>query len=392
MARWKSQALAAGLAAGLVLGGCDLGDEASRPPQLGARSGDEDATSQLGFPVRATKNTVRVGGADAAADAAGVASALFPATSNGTRPDAVVLVEGGDWQSGIAAGVLAGDPIGAPILLTDGDELPPVSEDTLERLRPRGARLARGAQVIRIGSGTARPGDLKTAVIEGASPYERAARIDRFFAAARGKASANVVVASGEQAEWAMPAAAWAAFSGDAVLFTERDSLPAATRRALEQHDDPNVYVLGPESVISRGVERQLEGVAREVHRIEGRDPVRNAIAFARYERGNFGWAIRQPGYSFTIANSSRPLDAAAAASLTATGVPSVLLLNDSASRLAEPLAFYLLNLQPGFERDARDVAFSRIWLLGDESALSVAAQAQLDQLSQLIPVRVDEP
>ena len=76
---------------------------------MGVRASDEQAAEKLGFPSTATRNTVRVGGGDAAADAAGVASALFPATTEADRPTAVVLVDQGDWQSAVA-GVGAGGP------------------------------------------------------------------------------------------------------------------------------------------------------------------------------------------------------------------------------------------------------------------------------------------
>ena len=58
-----------------ALAGCSLGDGDDRPPQLGTKSGDEDAAAKLGFPSTATKNTIRVGGGDAAADAAARAMA-----------------------------------------------------------------------------------------------------------------------------------------------------------------------------------------------------------------------------------------------------------------------------------------------------------------------------
>ena len=184
----------------LVLGaipGCSLGDEPSTPPQLGPSSGDEEAAAKLGFPASATKNTIRVGGGDAAADAAGVANAVFPGTSTANRPTAVVLVDSKDWQAGVTASVLTASPIGAPLLLSDGDELPAVTADTIERLKPKGSDLSKDAQVIRIGDAPARPDGLKAAVIEGKDPYARAAAIDRFFSAARGRPSPNVIVASG---------------------------------------------------------------------------------------------------------------------------------------------------------------------------------------------------
>ena len=64
---------------------------------------DEQAAEKLGFPSTATRNTVRVGGSDAVADAAGVAGALYPATGDSDRPTAVVLVDQDDWATAIAA-------------------------------------------------------------------------------------------------------------------------------------------------------------------------------------------------------------------------------------------------------------------------------------------------
>ena len=43
-----------------------------------------------------------------------------------------------------------------------------------------------------------------------------------------------------------MPAAAWAARSGDPVLFTGRNQVPSATLAALRRHAAATVYVLGP--------------------------------------------------------------------------------------------------------------------------------------------------
>jgi hypothetical protein len=378
------------------LGGCSLGDEetSSRPPQLGVEAEDEEAAEELGFPSSATRNTIRVGGSDAAADAAGVAKALFPATGTSDRPTAVVLVDQDDWQSGIAASILTGPPIGAPILLSDGDELPAVTEDTLERLAPRGSDLSEDAQVIRIGPDVARPEGFKTALIQGESAFERAAAIDRFFSAARGRPSNDVVLYSGERAEWAMPAASWAARSGDAVLPVKASSIPRPVARALAAHERPNVYLLGPERVISEQVAGELRErkLARSVNRIEGETPVENAIAFARYEKGDFGWRVNIPGYNFAIASTTRPADAGAAAPLGTRGVFAPLLLTDDPEHLPEPLESYLLSVQPGYEGDPRDAVYNRAWILGDDTAISVRQQAQVDTVTELIPVQPTAP
>ena len=378
----------------MLFAGCSTSDDDSRPPQLGVKATDEQAAEKLGFPSSATRNTVRVGGSDAASDAAGVAGALYPATDDADRPTAIVLVDQDDWATAISASVLVGRPIGAPILLTDGANMPPVTQDVLDRLKPKGSDLSKDAQVIRVGPDVARPEGYKTALIEGDNEFERAAAIDRFFSAARVKPSNDVVIFSADEAEFAMPAAAWAARSGDAALPVRRDAIPAPIAKALREHSRPNVFVLGPESVISKQVVTQLKErkLARDVRRIEGPNPVENAIAFARYEKGDFGWGVVVPGYNFTVASTTRPADAAAAAALATRGVFAPLLLSDDAAKLPKPLEDYFLSVQPGYENDPAQAVYNRAWVLGDDKAISVPQQATLDQLTELIPVQTNAP
>jgi hypothetical protein len=248
--------------------------------------------------------------------------------------------------------------------------------------------------VIRIGDEPPAPGDLKTAVIRGRNRYERAAAIDRYWSTARGEPSGDVVIASGEQPEWAMPAAAWAAFSGDTVLFTERDRLPAATVRALRAHSRPSIFILGPERVISRRVARALRRLGR-VNRIGGRAerPVDGAIAFATYSKGDFGWDANQPGHNFSLASVDRPADAAAAAPLATNGVFAPLLLTNSSKRLPRALESYLLSVQSGyFPEQGPTGVFNRVWILGDDGVLGIAAQGRLDEITAVVPVRVTRP
>src|SRR5205085_2836123 len=152
------------------------------------------------------RNTVRVGGGDAVADLAGVASAVFPATTANDRPDAVALVDKNDWRGAIAASVLDAQPLGAPLLASDGSTLPAATLDVIARFKPHGADLARDAQVIRIGPNPPAPPGLKSGKVAGSNAYATAAAIDRFFTAIRGKPSPHVIAASGEQAAYAMPA------------------------------------------------------------------------------------------------------------------------------------------------------------------------------------------
>jgi hypothetical protein len=382
------------LAAVCLLGGsCSIGDDGPDAPQpIGVGAGDDGAARNLGFPLAATRNTTRVGGGDAIADVAGVASAVWPATSETTRPSAVVLVDKDNWQGGIAAAVLAGGPIGAPLLLSDGGELPTVSAETLERLDPKGSDLTNDAEVIRIGSRPPQPDGRRTVTIDGADVYELAAEIDRFQAVAQGEPSDDVIIASGERAEYALPAAAMSARSGDATLLAARDELPLPTVEALERHEQPDVFVLGPESVIGRGVERKLRPLARRVQRVEGPTPVQNAIEFARFESGGFGWGAEVPGQNFTVISTARPLDAVGAASLATNGVFAPLLLTDDPETLPRSLESYLLDVQPGFEDDPNLSVFNHVWLLGDDETISLAQQGRIDEITALIPVQFNQP
>jgi hypothetical protein len=360
-------------------------------PQISVQSGDTSATAELGFPVSATRNTTRVAGADPVADVAGAVSAVFPATSTDNRPHAVAIVDKTNWQGAIAASVLMANPLGIPILLSDGSSLPSVSRDALKRLQPAGSPLAENAQIIRIGDASAQVAGYRTAVVPGTDIYEVAAGIDRFFSVARAKPTHDVVVASGEQPAFAMPAAAWAARSGDSVLFVKHDAVPAFTRSALKRHGDPNIWVLGPSSAIGPQAIKALQKLGH-VHRIDGITPVENAIAFTKFQSHGFGWGITTPGQNFTVANVSRPADAAGAAVLGTSGVFAPLLLTDRSQPLPTPLENYFLDVQPGFQSNPNAGVFNHVWILGDDRTVSVATQGRLDTITELVPVQTRNP
>jgi hypothetical protein len=362
-----------------------------KAPQISAKSTDKSAATKLGFPVSATKNTTRVAGADSAADVAGAVSAVFPSTSTDNHPHAVALVDARDWQAAVAASVLMARPLVIPTLLSSGGGLPVVSSDTLARLRPGGSPLAGNAQIIRIGDTAARPGSYRKAIIPGSDPYQVAAGVDKFFSVARGKPASDVIVTSGEQAGFAMPAAAWAARSGDSVLFVRQGTIPPATAQALRLHQHPNIWVLGPASAVGDAVFKQL-GKYGSAQRIEGPTPVQNAIAFTRYGRHGFGWDINTPGQNFTLASTTRPADAAAAAALADGGTFAPLLLTDVAAQLPASLDSFFQDVQPGYQNNPNSGVFNHVWILGDDSTVSVGAQGRLDTITQLVPVQGTNP
>ncbi|HST42003.1 MAG TPA: cell wall-binding repeat-containing protein [Conexibacter sp.] len=388
----------AGLLLSLTTGlaACGGGDDGGRTttivaPQIGSSGDEPEAVQQLGFPAFATKNTTRVGGADAIANAAAIARAVYPGGAPNTQPPAVAVVDQDSWQAGVAAAVLMSRPLRAPILLTDGRSLPQASEEALRALAPTGVGALGGMQVVRVGSNTPAPAGYRSTTIEGEEPAALAAAVDRFQSAASGRATKTVMVVSSDDPAFAMPAAAYAAKSGTPILFVSRDTIPGATFAALQAHGRPRMFLLGPETVISARVERALRGLGR-VTRISGEDAVRNAIAFARYSDGSFGWGVVDPGHGLVFANDRRPADAAAAAPLSASGTYGPLLLLDDATTLPLPLGEYLLDIQPGYERDPVRGVYNHAWLIGDEAAITLPVQSRIDSLLEISPVRTSAP
>jgi hypothetical protein len=381
---------AAVLLVALVVAGCgrnsDTPDQHRTTPTTGAKGTETTAAQDLGFPTFATKNTTRIGGADAIADAAAAARAVYTGASRISRPQAVVLADDSDWRVGLAASVLMGAPIRAPLLYAHGaDKLPPATQNALTALAPRGSKDAGGAQVIRIGDVPELNGT-KTTDLRGAGAFALARAIDAFQAAARGTTSDRVLVVGADAPEYAMPAAAWAAKAGDPILFTRRDSVPEDTRAAIAAHQQPKIYVLGPPSAVSDKALAQLKKLG-SVTRIAGTTPAASSVAFARFVDGAFGWGVVDPGHGFVFADARRPADAAAAAPLSASGSYGPLLVTDNPDKLPTTVQSYLLDVQPGYTRDPVRGVYNHGWIIGDENAVSVAVQSQIDALLEIVPV-----
>ena len=387
------------LAACALVAGCGGKATTLIVTRTSAASSPVTVAAGIGFPVLATKNTTRVSGSDPVADAAGVALAVYPSAAPRTHPTAVTVAPSDDWQAAIASSVLMAPPIRAPVLLSPRAALPAVTQNALNLLAPTGAGPLAGAQLVRIGDVPTIKG-LRAAAVSGRGPYALAAAIDRFDSAAAGKPSPDVVIASGDDPAYAMPAAGWAAESGNPVLFVTSSGVPPATQQALISHQRPHIYVLGPPSVIPNRVLAQLRRYGT-VHRIQGADAAANSVAFAVYRDppcpfgqpcahvpGSFGWAMRSPGHGYTLINSGRPLDAAASAALSASGSYGPQLVLSSADELPSAvLNFFLDYATPGYTQEGPTAAvYNHGWVIGDPSTISVSVQAEMDSLLEVVP------
>jgi ell wall binding domain 2 (CWB2) len=340
----------------------------------------------LGFPLVATRNTTRISGPDPTADAAAAALATHPPAPEAAPLGAATLVPDDDWQSGIAASVLAGPPLRIPVLISQHSAVPDATSQALAQLNPRGVGRSGGIAVFSAG-GAAAPSGLHSEKLQGDSPAQIANSIDQLRQRLVRTEPPHILVVSSEEGGYAMPAAAWAARSGDPVLFSGRNQVPSATLAALRRHAAAAVYVVGPESVISKAAVSQIARVAASVQRVGTDGAAENALLFARYSNGSFGWNINDPGHGMELANADRPLDAAAAASLASTGKWGPLLLTEEADSLPPQLKGFLLDIKPGYATNPTRAVYNHIWLMGDATAIGGKVQAEVDELAELAPI-----
>ncbi len=345
----------------------------------------------------ATRNTTRLGGADTAADAAAVARAVYPGLTPATRPQVVVIVNDRDWLGALAASVLSSAPTSAPILFSEGETLPAVTRETLEAMHPLGAPTLGGAQVIRIGTSAAVPRGLLAQTIDAAVPSSAAEDIEHVMSTLdHGSAPQQaIVLAANTASALAMPAAGLAAESGAPILFVTSTRVSAPTASVLTVLHHPTIYVIDPATIGAHTLhELRHYGPVRSITSahlpIAGHMAVQNAIEVARFTDGTFGWGVKEPGHGLVFANEGRPLDAPAAALLSATGDYGPLLLFSVATQVPSGLVDYLSDLQPAYTsapqfQPVRGV-YNHGWLIGDEQAISAVSQAEIDSMLEISP------
>ena len=373
------------LVAALVAVGCGREVRSDDPSQPALLAPGNREQKNLGFPETATKNTTRVPGTDPTQTAAAVARAVFPDPAR--KPSAVTIVDSSDWRVALAASALMAKPFNAPILFSDGTNLPGPSKSALDVLAPTGAKAAGNAQIIRVGN-VARPSGYKSTDLAGGSPLAQTRAIAGLIRSARPGVASKIIIASSDDPSFAMPAAAYVAKTGDPILFVTRDEIPPETRAALAALKGlakPRIFMLGPSKLISPKVTKQLKrfGIVR---RTGGQDPVTNAIEFARYHNGEFGWGIVTPGHGMVFMRTGRPLYAAAAAPLSGAGSYGPLFLLDDAVRFPGPLQSQLLDTQPAYRTNPVAGVYNHGWIIGSRESISVPVQARIDALLEIAP------
>ncbi|MFD0682055.1 MULTISPECIES: cell wall-binding repeat-containing protein [unclassified Paenibacillus] len=387
------------VATALSLTGC-FNNEKSSMSQEGHTMGNmgQPITAQSqqaaasNMPWIASKNTTRINTNDAAEAAALISKTLWMATADDNRPGGIVLANPKDWQTTLVSADLIHNPNNGPVLFVNKDGIPEATLNEIKRLKPKGVEMNKGIQVILVGDLDPTVEDqvkalgLKTDKIAGGNPAAIAKAVDAYYTNVTKENPPSVIVGSMDSKEYTMPAVNWIAHMPEPLLYVKKDELPQETIDALKTRGGKaNIYILGPESVVSANVQNQL-GQYGKVVRISGNDPYENAVAFAKYKdpMTDFGWGITTPGHNFSFVNNDSSLLALAAAPLSHLGKHAPLLWTKK-DKMPDSVMSYVMSVQPKYKQSPSEGPYNHAWLTGSEDALSSTAQGEIDSMLEIV-------
>jgi hypothetical protein len=376
----------------VFLSGCTLGDQ-SGTTGLSGNTSAKDFARGTGSPALATKNTIRIPGEDPVGNAAGSALTVYPSNNPTTRPKVVTVAEKNDWRAALALSVLSARPLEAPMLLSEKDDVPDITQSAFDALNPTSATIP--GLVLKpkaIVAGNAKVPEKVPRIHLANDTYEKLSlSIDALWTKITGgKPSREVIITTADPAfkRYALPAGPLAAKTASPIFYVNHDTVPRATLRAIEVHKKPTIYVVGPPKAVSDTLLKRLKRFGRVV-RIGGPTPADNAVQVAAYTdpQSGWGWGIVNPGHGLVVMNSHHEMDIAAATTLSSGAAFGPLMLNSQANMLDKALRNYLLDIQPGFIDDPSNGVYNRAWLLGNEVSLSASLQAEIDKLCEIVQI-----
>lgn len=339
-----------------------------------------------------TKNVTRIDSDDPVKVAVQTSQIIWPATSNENRPSTVLIGMKENWKVNLPAVKLIHHPNNGPLLYAEKDQIPEPTVKELQRLKPMGSSSNEGVQVILVGDFSEevtkklKTLGLKVDAITGSEPAEMAKKIDAYYAnASDGKLPPGVIVGSIDEIKYTIPAANWIAHMPEALLYVKKDQIPKATQEALQNRKKKaNIYVLGPESVISKDVEKKLQQYGKVV-RISGNTPEDNAISFAKYKdtKTKFGWGVTEPGHGLTFVRLSSIETILPTAAFAHLGKHAPLLVMQKAELTAAQHE-YLMSLQPKFTDDPTIGPYNHAYVIGSEKSIPFDTQGMIDQMLEI--------
>lgn len=348
-----------------------------------------------------TPNTVRLGGLTPVQQAIAITQATYPATVDGARPHAVILVRVDRQAEAMAAASrLTHFPSNAPVLYAEEDRIPPETLAEIRRLDPDGSAFDANTQLYLVGDFNPRisrllrdEAGLKVREFRANHPAELAEKLDRWSTTVHGTRPQPVAIVQLRNMATGLPVVAWNAHMGHAIAFVDGEVIPKATRRMLQRRwrGESFMYLMGSEGVISEAVQQALSRYGH-VQRIAGADAYSVSATFAGFRDAgrtsgfgpgtwprDFGWGIAEAGHNFTFV---RPEDWQAAVTgsvLSHLGKHGPMLLVRS-NGVPEAVRRYLDAIRPSLTVP-KDQLLNHGWVLGPPSAIGSQAQSQIEGL-----------
>ncbi|WP_395761152.1 cell wall-binding repeat-containing protein [Bacillus sp. 3G2] len=360
-----------------------MNQEVTAPKEMNEEASNDLLTTSL-------KNVTRLNASDPLQMAVLTSQTIWPATHKENQPGAIILVPVNEWQLGIASADLIHHPNNGPILFIEKEKVPEMTLKEIQRLNPLGTKD--GTQIMVMGDVGAsileQLKEYKVKQIKETDPAIFAKDVDKEYADITGSYPNSVIIGSSEEEGrlYTTPAVNWISHMPEPLLYTEKDKVPEATIEALKMRKDKvNIYVLGPEKIISKTVEKELSKYGK-VTRISGETPTENSVAFAKFKdtKTKFGWGFTKPGHGLSFVSSKTPDLAVAGAPFSHMGkhAPVVLLGEGKAS---QPVYDFLASIQPKFKDDPTLGPYNHGFLLGSTSDISFETQGILDERLEIV-------
>lgn len=355
--------------------------------------GSENKQAIQGLESLDTKNVTRINQEDPVKVAVQISQKVWPATHEANRPGTVLLGILGDWKTNLPAVTLIHHPNNGPFLYAEKNKIPASTMQELLRLQPKGSKSNQGIQVVLVGAFDSsvkkelEAKGLKVDQIQSSGPAEMSRDLDAYYSKASGAQPDGVIVGSMDAPEYTLPAANWIAHMPEPLLYVNKDNIPTATEEALKKRNNKaNIYLLGPESVVSKQTEDKLKKYGKVV-RISGETPEANAIAFAKFKdtKTQFGWGITKPGHGFTFLSANQMEIAIPSAAFAHLGKHAPMLLLQG-KELSEPIKQYLMSVKPTFTNDPTVGPYNHAYMIGTESTIPYTTQGVIDELLEIAP------
>jgi putative cell wall-binding protein len=351
---------------------------------------EQSGTQKTDSTVYSTKNITRLDTENIVDTAVQVSRTIWPATHNENKPGAIILAPSDNWQIALASANLIHHPNNGPILFYENGELPQQTVDEINRLAPLG--ISDGTQIFLVGNSDVNIDQLKGYKVEkitGKDAPGFAKEIDKKYTEVSGEYPNGVIIVSAEEDAklYSLLAGNWISHMPEPILYVTKGEVPEATKSALKLREDgATLYILGPESVISKDIEKQLQEFG-DITRIKGKDPVTTSIEFAKFkdEKTGFGWGLTEPGHGFSFISTDNAEYAIPAAPFAHLGKHAPLIWLENGEIVVDVHEF-LGELQPTFKDDPTTGPYNHGYLIGSGDSITMKEQGALDIMLEIIP------